>query len=220
MLIFSGCGRSGTAALLTPNKNKAAPERCRSRCPPGMNKKSIAIDMDGVIADTASQYRRWYQNETGIELSSEAFDGLPEDECLPGGAVRRYLNQPHFFRDIPPMPGAQDALRQLMQDFDLYIVSAAMEFPRSLPEKREWLQEHVPFISWRNLVFCGNKGIIDTDYMLDDHVKNLDRFKGKTFLFSAPHNLQVRHHQRVQHWPEALRTLKAELQVPARHNSL
>lgn len=184
-----------------------------------MRRKTIAVDMDGVLANTAAQYRSWYEEETGIQLPDTAFDGLPEIECLPGGAVQRYLYQPGFFRTMPVMPGAQEALHSLMEDYDVYIVSAAMEFPQSLSEKLEWLAEHFPFITWHNVVFCGNKGIIGTDFMIDDHLKNLDRFRGKAFLFSAPHNIHVKHHQRLHNWAEALAVLKAQLTVPI-HNSL
>lgn len=185
-----------------------------------MKRKSIAIDMDGVIADTATQFRIWYEKETGMHLPASALEGVPEDECLPDGAVRRYLYRQGFFRSIPVVPGAQEAVQQLMKAYDVYIVSAAMEFPLSLPEKQDWLSEHFPFITWHNMVFCGNKSIVNTDYMIDDHVKNLDRFRGKTFLFTAPHNIAVRHHQRLNNWQEALAVLERELVSPAKSNSL
>lgn len=185
-----------------------------------MNKKSIAIDMDGVLADTPAQLRHYYAQETGIHLPADAFDGIPEDNCLPEGAVRRYVFMPGFFRTTPPIAGAAEAVRQLMDEFDVYIVSAAIEFPQSLPEKLEWLHEHLPFVSWHRIVFCGNKNIINTHYMIDDHVKNLDHFAGKTFLFTAPHNLGIRHHQRVNNWAEAMAALRAEQDRPVYSSSL
>jgi 5'(3')-deoxyribonucleotidase len=102
------------------------------------------------------------------------------------------------------MEGAREAVEELMKDFDVYIVSAAMEFPQSLPEKYEWLKEYFPFIDWKNIVFCGDKSVIDTDYMIDDHVKNLDSFKGRPFLFTAGHNINVDRHTRVNDWKEVL----------------
>jgi len=89
-------------------------------------------------------------------------------------------------------------------------VSAAMEFPQSLTEKYEWLQEHFPFISWRNIIFCGDKSIINTDYMIDDHVKNLDYCKGKTFIYTAGHNIHIDRHTRVNNWDEVVQLLEQE----------
>ena len=110
------------------------------------------------------------------------------------------------------MEGAQEALLELMQHFDVYIVSAAMEFPQSLPEKYEWLEEHFPFIAWKNIVFCGDKSVIGTDYMIDDHVRNLDRFKGKALMFTAGHNIGIDRHNRVNNWKEAMEFFRKELQ--------
>jgi 5'-nucleotidase len=177
-----------------------------------MKRKSIAIDMDGVIADTAEHFRACYEKEFGVRVDKEAFIGVPESEALPNGAVRKYCFTPGFFRSVPVMEGAQEAVKKLMEDFDVYIVSAAMEFPQSLPEKLEWLKEHFPFISWHNIVFCGDKSIIGTDYMIDDHVKNLDCCQGKTLIFTAGHNVHIDRHKRVNTWKEVIEFMQAELQ--------
>lgn len=170
-------------------------------------KESIAIDMDGVLADTESQYLAYYHNEFGERLSKDIFQGIPESEALPNGLIYKYLYTPGFFRGIPVMEGAVDALRALQQRYDIYIVSAAMEFPLSLFEKREWLEEHFSFIHWQHIIFCGDKSIIDTDYMIDDYCKNLDFCKGKPILFTAGHNASVTHHIRVNNWQEVLSML-------------
>src|SRR5205085_1561527 len=121
-----------------------------------LKKKSIAIDMDNVIADVESNYRDWYEKYYGIRIEKEAMLGKPETEAFPDkDAILKFLYTPGFFRSAPMVSGAQDALKKINEDFQIYIVSAAMEFPQSLPEKLEWLKEHFPFISWRNIVFCG-----------------------------------------------------------------
>lgn len=171
------------------------------------NRISIAVDMDGVIADTVSQFILWYERDFGLRIEKKAFDGRPEAEGLPDNTVRKYVYTPGFFRTVPVMDGAKAAVQQLMESFDIYIVSAAVEFPQSLLEKYEWLQENFPFISWKNIIFCGDKSIIGTDYMIDDHVRNLDTFKGKTFMFTAGHNLGVDKHTRVNNWQEIVALL-------------
>jgi len=72
------------------------------------------------------------------------------------------------------------------------------------------LREHFPFISWKNIILCGDKSIIGTDYIIDDHVKNLDTFKGKALMFSAGHNIGIDRHARVNNWKEVISFLKAE----------
>ena len=174
-------------------------------------KKSIAIDMDNVIADVAKHYLALYEKETGIRIPESSLHGVPELEVLPDKtAITRYLHTPGFFRTVPLMPGAQEALKALQEHFEVYIVSAAMEFPLSLSEKKEWLTEHFPFISWRNIVFCGDKSIIGTDFLIDDLLKNLDYFKGKSFIFTAGHNIHVTKYPRIDHWKEAIDILRKE----------
>lgn len=91
-----------------------------------------------------------------------------------------------------------------MEHFDVYIVSAAMEFPLSLYEKKQWLEEYFPFVSWKNIVFCGDKSIVKTDYLIDDHLKNLDHFTGVSLMFAASHNIYHNHHKRFNNWEEIL----------------
>ena len=174
-----------------------------------MNKrKTVAIDMDNVIADVTTHYITWYEQQYGKKISRESIMGLPETEAFPDGAVMKFLFTRGFFRTVPVMPGAQEAVKKLQDDFEVYIVSAAMEFPHSLSEKYEWLQEHFPFIHWNNIIFCGDKSVIATDYLVDDHLKNLDSCSGKPILFAATHNAHVNHHIRVKDWKEAVAMLQ------------
>ncbi len=166
--------------------------------------------MDGVIADTAQQFLNWYEMKHGVRLNKEYLHGKTELEALPNQAARQFVFEEGFFRGVPVMEGAKEAVEQLMKHFDVYIVSAAMEFPQSLPEKYAWLREHFPFISWKNIIFCGDKSIIGTDYMIDDHVKNLDCCKGRPFLFTAGHNISIDRHTRVNNWKEVVAILEKE----------
>jgi 5'(3')-deoxyribonucleotidase len=163
--------------------------------------KSIAIDMDNVIVDIESQYIEWYNRAFGVLVPREQLLGKPETKGFPNpDAVYNFLYTPGFFRTAKPLPGALQVVQQLMDSFQVYIVSAAMEFPQSLPEKYDWLREHLPFVSWQNIIFCGDKSIIGTDYMIDDHVKNLDNFRGTGLLFTAAHNVAIDRHARVADW--------------------
>lgn len=174
-------------------------------------KKTIGIDMDGVLADIEEQFMDWYEKEYGVRVPRSERLGVLEPEGFPEkGAIRRYVNTPGFFRTIPLMEGAVEAVKKLMEDYEVYIVSAAMEFPQCLSEKHEWLAEHFPFISWRNIIFCGDKSVVVTDYLIDDHCKNLDFCKGKAIMFDASHNVNQHHHVRVKSWTEILAFFEQE----------
>ena len=163
--------------------------------------KRIAVDMDGVLADVYSQFIAYHEKDSGIRLEIDKLDGLAEFEAFPHGS--RHANTRGFFRTVPLVPGSRDILKRLNEKYEVFVVSAAMEFPTSLDDKREWLNEHFPFISWRQIVFCGSKEIVKAEIMIDDHLKNLDKFEGDTFLFSQPHNRRLQtSHRRVDSWEE------------------
>jgi len=162
----------------------------------------IAVDMDGVLADTTEQFLQFDERDFGRRRTLDEIIGKPESIGFPN--AQRYVHTKDFFRSAPVMNESQQVLSELNKRYEVFIVSAAVEFPQSLFEKYEWLSEHFPFIGWQQIVFCGSKTIVEADIMIDDHFKNLDPFKGQTILYSQPHNL-LQHsskHRRVDSWNE------------------
>lgn len=162
----------------------------------------IAVDMDGVLANVTEHFLDYDEKDFGRRQTWDDIAGKTELSVFPN--LRKYLYRDGFFRTAPVMPGSQDVLHELNKKYEVFIVSAATEFPQSLTEKQSWLNEHFPFIQWQQMVFCGWKTIISADIMIDDHFRNLDAFPNKTFLFSQSHNISMdagRHH-RVKSWKE------------------
>jgi 5'-nucleotidase len=162
----------------------------------------LAVDMDGVLADVYEQFFRYDERDFGKRRPLEEVKGVEERKAFP--LINEYVYTRGFFRTAPVVTDSVEILAELNKHYDLFIVSAAMEFPQSLPEKLEWLKEHFDFITWQQIVFCGSKEIIDADIMIDDHFKNLDLFKGTTILFSQPHNelKNAGRHKRADSWKQ------------------
>ena len=173
-------------------------------------KQRIAIDMDDVMADTHAKLIQLYlagdvPRYTLDELKEKSFHELFDaDEYQ---ALSQQVFEPGFFRDIPVMDGAQDVIADLMTKYDVFIATAAQEFPNSLREKWDWLQEHFPAISWRNYVFMGDKSILNTAYLIDDMPRNLRTFQGQGLLFDALHNRDDQEFQRVYSWQDVAKVL-------------
>ena len=100
--------------------------------------------MDGVLANVFEQYLALDEKHTGRTKSADEVKGLPEMEAF--ARAKEYILTTGFFRNAPIIQDSQDVLSRLHQVYDVYIVSSAMEYPNSLVEKYEWLQEHFPFI--------------------------------------------------------------------------
>lgn len=164
----------------------------------------LAIDMDEVIADPLSKFISLYRRDYGLDLPRDLEPGKEIFELVPPEVNQKwyeYINEPGFFRDLPVITGSQEVIKALQKKYDVYIVSAAMEFPNSLTDKLHWLQEHFPFVTWQHIIFCGNK-IIDADILIDDRIKNFATFPGRKLLFTSPHNLLIADYERVNNWQE------------------
>jgi 5'-nucleotidase len=164
--------------------------------------KRILVDMDGVLVDIYTRFFELHEKETGQRLAVKDIAGLLEAEAFQN--QRKWVSAPGFFRSLPVMPGSREGLRHLKDYYKIIVVSMATEFPYCLTDKQLWLYDNFPFITWQQIVFCGDKNIIEADIMIDDHFKNLDHFKGETILFTQPHNMLFSNsrHKRVSSWAE------------------
>lgn len=167
-------------------------------------KPRIAVDMDEVLADPIAKFIKLYNRDYNTPLDLNITPGNELAMHMPEHArmkVREYINEKGFFRDLDVMPGAIEVMQELQKKYEVFIASAAMEFPNSLHDKYEWLAEHFPFIGWQHIIFCGYK-IVDVDILIDDRIKNFVDFKGRKLLFSSPHNMLLTEYERVNNWEE------------------
>lgn len=172
-------------------------------------RQRIAIDMDDVIAHTIDRFEDIYRSEHQFELNPVILHGKEIREVLPQDirhTLSQYVNAPGFFRNISVMPGSQEVVKELTGRYDVYIVSAAMEFKNSLIDKYEWLAEYFPFIPWTNIIFCGHK-IVNVDVIIDDRTINFLDFNGRKLLYSSPHNMLIEGYERVNNWGEVAEKL-------------
>jgi len=164
----------------------------------------IAIDMDEVIADPLKKFIQLYNRDYDVPLDliidagNEIFLHVPEHASK---KWFEYINEPGFFRDLEIIADSQRVIQALQEKYDVYIVSAAMEFPNCLKDKYDWLADHFPFIDWQHIIFCGKK-IVDVDIMIDDRTKNFINFSGRPLLFTSPHNQLITEYERVNTWEE------------------
>jgi 5'-nucleotidase len=176
----------------------------------GPIRKRLIIDMDETIADSLSRQLEWFERDAVTTLLPREMEGAYLHQFVKGEhaeLLRSYAHHEDFFRDLPLLDGAQEALEKLAEKYDIYIATAAMEFPLSFAPKYEWLRLHFPFISPMRYIFCGDKSVLKADYLIDDTAKHLEGFHGEGLLFTAPHNLHEDRFHRVDSWSEVLALL-------------
>ncbi|MEM9144055.1 MAG: 5'(3')-deoxyribonucleotidase [Bacteroidota bacterium] len=171
---------------------------------------TLFVDMDEVLADTYGAHVTIYNAEYGKQLTleqcagKEAWHTVPEEHQE---SIRNHARRIGFFRNLEPIPDSIAVLRELHSKYEVYIASAAMQFPDSLKEKSDWLDEHFPFIGWQNRILCGDKHILRGDVLIDDRSYNLLHFQGRALLFSSPHNLYTNGFERVDNWAQVAQKL-------------
>lgn len=189
----------------------------------------IAIDLDEVLGDFVGAFLRWHnhrfktrwQKEDIVRYHVEEIMDIPQEEAH----ERIHLFFEEELGNIPPMKGAEDAVRILSQRHELYVVSARHNYLR-LPTE-QWLERHFPkMFRGLHLVEDGlqngeaekTKGEIcrelNCDLLIDDgshHVESLLTAGLKVIIFSHPWNIYHRFPpkvQRAENWQEVLGVIK------------
>lgn len=169
-----------------------------------MERESIAIDMDEVLADTIKALIEGVNTRTDLGIKEALLDGnklrhfMPEHE----GVLDEVLKEPGFFRNLEVIQDSQEVVEKLSKHYDIYIATAAMDVPTSFHEKYEWLRMHFPFLDPQNFVFCGRKNIVKADNLIDDNPRQLERFTGKSLMYTAAHNIHNEDFDRLNNWKE------------------
>ena len=121
--------------------------------------KIIYVDMDGVIAN---------------------FDKAAKE----GGWTHRPDLKVNF-RNLELIPGAQDALIRLNNDFDIFIATTPpWSRPKVWGEKRDWIVEHFPWLK-KKMILTHRKDLLIGDILIDDsRWRGQPDFKGDWFWFN------------------------------------
>lgn len=143
-----------------------------------MKKKVVLCDMDGVIADFTAGIKRINPNLTMTEKNYNK----EEDEVN-----KIVLNCPNFFQTLPPIEGGIEAVKLLMQHYEVHFCSTPMEtVPHSLTGKKEWLNHHFGDLAYKNLILTHRKDWVIGDYLIDDRTKNgAGEFTGEHIHFGT-----------------------------------
>ena len=161
--------------------------------------------MDEVMADAVAENLKRYNLEFGESLCVDDMQGKAIWEVIHPSrheAIERFLMSEDFFAVLEVLPDAQRIMQALQERYEIFIATAAMEVPTSFTAKYEWLRRHFPFISPAQVVFCGDKSILQADYLIDDNPRQLRRFRGKGILFNSHHNIGCDEFPRVRSWAE------------------
>ncbi|KAA0210574.1 MAG: hypothetical protein OZ913_00480 [Ignavibacteriaceae bacterium] len=138
----------------------------------------LLIDMDDVITDFEGEFiEKWklcYPDKpyvkSGDRRGFSIIRQYPEEFH---GFVKRIYHDRNFCRNLPPVDGSIEALREIqtMPGIDAFICSSPLfpNFTNSTLDKFIWVKNHLGE-SWVNrLILTYDKTVITGDFLIDDN---------------------------------------------------
>lgn len=135
----------------------------------------ILIDMDDVLADFDSEFlRRWRERHpekmyVPLEERKTFYvkDSYPE-ELRP--LVTEIYTKPSFFRALPPVAGAIEAVKEMEQmGLELFICTSPLSvYKNCVLEKYEWVDAHLGSEWVKRIVLTKDKTLVKGDFLIDD----------------------------------------------------
>lgn len=174
-----------------------------------MVRKSIGIDLDSTLNNLDDIWLEFYNKDYNDNLIRENLTNwdiasIVKPEC--GQKMFDYLLQPGFFKNLGIQQNAYEVTKWLSNLFDLYIVTAY--HPKTCFDKAQWVEKFLPHIPVKNIIFCNHKGLIRTNFLIDDGGHNIIDFNesnrfGMPIVFNAPWNQHLGNKFiRVKDWLE------------------
>lgn len=121
-------------------------------------KKILWFDMDGVLVDFGWGVR----NSPFMQKEPDRWDGRVDE--IPG-----------IYRDLPPVKGAVEAVKQIHESgkFDMNVATTnSWGNPYGATDKRFCIEKHFGDIFYKKLTITHGKDLLKGHYLIDDRLKN------------------------------------------------
>lgn len=157
----------------------------------------ILLDQDGVLADFEHALLRAWRG-TYPDIAPVAYEDRRSFQIRADypPELRRKLEAiytaPGFIRNLPPVPGAIEAYRALLDmGMDVRICTSPLsQFENCVAEKYLWVETHLGREATEKLILTRDKTLIKGDLLIDDNpnIVGAATPQWRQILYDAPYN--------------------------------
>ncbi len=173
----------------------------------------ILIDMDGVLADFLAGFKQAWVDRGLPPYFDTTLEQWDLNHYVPvhhRELVDVLMQQQGFFRGLPVMPGAVDAVLGMLEaGHALWVCSTPVaESAYCEGEKKSWLRAHFGETFARRMVFTHDKTLVKGDLLIDDKPKIVGEHtpEWEHVLFDHSYNRGIENQRRLtwMNWREVL----------------
>lgn len=141
---------------------------------------TLLVDLDCTLVDMLPPWIHRYNEIKGTEIAlSDIKDYDVGLVCTDQKTLYGILDEPGFFFNMEPMPGAVKYFQKLVDDG--YRVLIVTQPPRraemAVRDKRRWVSKYFKNYDLMNMFFCHHKEQIRGDVLFDDKPAHLEKWK-------------------------------------------
>ncbi len=191
----------------------------------------ICVDQDEVLAQFVNCILHRWNERNGTSFSRDQVNVWRMETVLgidrptgrsAEGFIDEWMTEPGFFESLEPMPGAVEGFNALRaMGHDVIVATSVPEVAvNAFDGKRRWMRRHFPDWSMKNFVGCSRKGLLVSDFLIDDGDHNIkDRLEsgqGGCIVYDAPWNRGIPVGDRVlrfRGWDEIVQFFRAVQEV-------
>ena len=176
-------------------------------------KKTVLVDMDGVLVDFESGYRDAvtkilpeielipHHLRTSFYSNWQYTDKYPQYSKI----FHKITKEPGYFRGLPVMSDAKKGIERLNKKYEVFICTSPMRaYQNCVLEKFQWVENNLGFDWTKKIILTRDKTLVRGTVLIDDK-PDIDGSMEPIWeqvVFDQPYNSSIEGKFRLKSWRE------------------
>lgn len=159
-----------------------------------MKIETIAVDMDDVLVNLLEAWLNFLNKKHNLSVKKSDvvdWDMKKVYPTLSDKELYGVLNLEELWQTVTPLPYAYHYLKRLYDEGYKIKVVTASHYKTIAPKLINALFPYYNFLTYKDIIVCSDKKLIQADIIVDDYHENLRGCKGVKFLMNAPYNQNI-----------------------------